>query len=83
MKNASRGYIADMWCRAMHDSPMWPSHGHYQCRTCGREYRVPWELDVTNAPSGRAAPVVIKACNGTAPNFGRRHRHLPTAQTRI
>jgi len=44
------GYLAKMWCKTMHDSPMWPSHGHYQCRTCGREYPVPWELDVTNAP---------------------------------
>ena len=25
----------------------------------------------------------VKVCNGTAPNFGRRHRHLPTAPTRI
>ena len=43
-------YLATIWCRTMHDSPMWPSHGHYQCRTCGREYPVPWELDVTKAP---------------------------------
>jgi hypothetical protein len=43
------GYLAKMWCTTMHDSPMWPSHGHYQCRTCGREYPVPWELDVTNS----------------------------------
>jgi hypothetical protein len=43
------GYLAKIWCRTMHDSPMWPSHGHYQCRTCGREYPVPWELDVTKA----------------------------------
>ena len=41
------GYLAKLWCRTMHGSPMWPSHGHYQCRTCGREYPVPWEL-VTN-----------------------------------
>ena len=44
------GYIAEIWCRTVHDSPMWPSHGHYQCRTCGREYPVPWELDLTKAP---------------------------------
>jgi len=50
MKIASRGYIAEIWCRTMHDSPMWPSHGHYQCRSCGREYLVPWELGVTKAP---------------------------------
>lgn len=42
------GYLAKLWCKAMHESLMWPSHGHYQCRTCGREYPVVWECDVTN-----------------------------------
>ena len=41
--------LAELWCRTMHGSPMWPSHGHYECRTCGREYRVPWEPDATSA----------------------------------
>jgi hypothetical protein len=31
-----------VWCDLMHDSPMWPIHGEYQCRTCGRHYAVPW-----------------------------------------
>jgi hypothetical protein len=44
------GYLAKIWCNAMHDSPMWPSHGHYECRICGREYPVPWDLGVTKAP---------------------------------
>jgi hypothetical protein len=26
----------------MHDSPMWPIHGEYECRTCGRRYPVLW-----------------------------------------
>ena len=43
-------YLSEMWCRTMHDSPMWPSHGRYECRTCGREYPVPWELDATGSP---------------------------------
>lgn len=34
--------IAEIWCSLMHDSPMWPIHGQYQCRTCGRHYPVPW-----------------------------------------
>ena len=29
-------------CRLMHDAPMWPIHGSYRCRTCGRSYPVPW-----------------------------------------
>ena len=43
------GYFAERWCKAMHRSLMWPSHGHYQCRTCGREYPVAWERDIRNA----------------------------------
>ncbi len=34
--------IGALWCSLMHDSPMWPIHGHYQCRVCGRQFRVPW-----------------------------------------
>jgi len=35
--------LADLWCRLMHTEPMWPAHGTYECRTCGRRYRVCWE----------------------------------------
>jgi hypothetical protein len=31
-----------LWCAVMHDSTMWPIHGHYVCRTCGRRHPVPW-----------------------------------------
>jgi hypothetical protein len=31
-----------LWCEFMHDSPMWPIHGDYECRICGRRYPVPW-----------------------------------------
>ena len=34
--------MAELWCGWMHDSTMWPIHEHYECRTCGRLYRVPW-----------------------------------------
>ena len=30
------------WCGFMHNSPMWPIHGQYECRTCGRHYPVQW-----------------------------------------
>jgi len=39
----TRARIADLWCRLMHTEPMWPSHGRYECRTCGRRHRVCWE----------------------------------------
>jgi hypothetical protein len=39
------GELGVLWCTFMHDSPMWPIHGEYQCRTCGRHYPVPWARD--------------------------------------
>jgi hypothetical protein len=35
--------IGDLWCRVMHAQLMWPSHGQYECRTCGRHHPVCWE----------------------------------------
>jgi hypothetical protein len=34
-----------LWCDFMHDSPMWPIHGEYECRICRRRYLVPWAGD--------------------------------------
>jgi len=34
--------LAAFWCAVAHDSPMWPIHGRYACRVCGREYAVAW-----------------------------------------
>lgn len=34
--------LATLWCEIVHDSPMWPIHGRYECRVCGREYPVEW-----------------------------------------
>ncbi len=36
-------WIAEKWCRAMHESPMWPINGQYTCPKCLRHYAVPWE----------------------------------------
>ena len=30
--------IGAAWCSFTHESVMWPMHGHYECRTCGRRY---------------------------------------------
>ena len=30
--------IGAIWCKLTHQSLMWPAHGHYQCRRCGRRY---------------------------------------------
>jgi len=47
--------IANFWCRLMHAEPMWPSHGQYECRTCGRRHRVCWEQP---APVAQRVPAI-------------------------
>jgi hypothetical protein len=49
------------WCNIMHDSAMWPIHGQYQCRTCGRLHPVQWENSVPAASSGGAIPSLRSA----------------------
>ena len=44
------------WCRLMHGEPMWPMHGRYECRICGRRYRVFWD-DRPLARRGAIVPV--------------------------
>jgi hypothetical protein len=34
--------LGSLWCSFTHQAPMWPIHGRYECRTCGRLHRVPW-----------------------------------------
>jgi hypothetical protein len=34
--------LGALWCAFAHDAVMWPIHGQYQCRSCGRSYPVPW-----------------------------------------
>ncbi len=48
--NPNQSRIADVWCRLMHTAPMWPTHGQYECRTCGRRHRVCWEEPSPAAP---------------------------------
>jgi hypothetical protein len=54
--------LADTWCTLMHEQPMWPIHGRYECRTCGRQYPVPWAEPETGGrrslhePSQRVLP---------------------------
>jgi hypothetical protein len=46
------------WCGLMHDSPMWPIHGQYQCRTCGRHYPVQWAGSGTSLMRQTPSPSV-------------------------
>ena len=38
------------WCRMMHDAPMWPIRGHYLCRSCGRNFQIPWATEPASKP---------------------------------
>lgn len=45
--------LAKVWCSLVHDSPMWPMHGRYECRVCGREYPVEWSETAAKERPGR------------------------------
>ncbi len=62
--------FGSFWCGVMHDAPMWPIHGHYECRRCGRRRPVAWDGAAT-APAPRS-PAASEA-GGIAP-FGLRKR---------
>jgi hypothetical protein len=54
------GGFGTLWCSLLHDSPMWPIRDHYESRTCGRRYRVPWakpERTGAAAPPANAASI--------------------------
>ncbi len=57
--------FGEIWCRMMHESPMWPIHGHYECRTCGRRYPVSWERSGSGA-AGRQRAAVTPMVGGDA-----------------
>jgi len=58
--------IADLWCRLMHTEPMWPSHGQYECRKCGRRYRVCWEEPSPAASRVAVSPGEVRARSALA-----------------
>lgn len=35
--------LGTFWCKHFHASVMWPIHGEYECRSCGRRHSVPWD----------------------------------------
>jgi hypothetical protein len=54
--------IGSFWCSVIHDSPMWPIHGRYECRTCGRHFEVPWaDIKATGPLPVAHQPVVRTA----------------------
>src|SRR5947209_1471544 len=62
--------FGELWCNFMHDSPSWPIHGQYQCRTCGRRYPVPWAGDMALAPQAkRMAAEGARVSQARVPSF--------------
>lgn len=51
-----------LWCSIMHRSLMWPVHGYYECRTCGRLHPVPW---AETWPSGRVSELTHEFRQGS------------------
>jgi hypothetical protein len=49
--------IGTIWCSLTHESLLWPAHGHYQCRTCGRCYPAFAEAPLR----GRAKEIVVSS----------------------
>lgn len=62
--------IDTVWCRLMHESILWPIHGHYECSTCGRRYpafaEAPTAGSLERAVASSALPLPIKAPAATA-----------------
>lgn len=56
-----RSQLGTLWCIHSHDSVMWPAHGEFQCRTCGRRYVAFAEPPVANPMSGAASRVAASA----------------------
>src|SRR4030081_3357093 len=57
-------------CDFMHDAPMWPIHGEYECRICGRRYSVPWAGDMfPPAPAKLIAAEPARIRRAGVPSF--------------
>lgn len=59
-----RESIGTIWCTLAHDSLMWPVHGHYDCRTCGRRYPAFADASTEGSPKQTAS-------SGAAPRRAR------------
>lgn len=46
-----------LWCQTMHDNITWPRRGHYQCKSCGRTYAVPWEKQGRSLTPAPVVPI--------------------------
>ena len=59
--------LAVLWCSVAHDAPMWPIHGRYACRVCGREYAVTWSRASDDERPQHAEPRLYKQAVAGSP----------------
>jgi hypothetical protein len=45
--------IGTLWCTLAHESVMWPVHGEFECRSCGRHYPAFTEAPIANPAVSR------------------------------
>jgi hypothetical protein len=57
MTKTVQSNLGTLWCSLMHDSAMWPVHGEYQCRMCGRRY--PAFGDPDRGPATKVAHLLL------------------------
>lgn len=62
--------VGNAWCALAHESALWPIHGHYSCRTCGRRYPAFEEPRVEHgaieAASSRLSPLPARVPESSA-----------------
>jgi hypothetical protein len=63
MYNKFQSKIGTLWCSLAHQSVMWPVHGHYECRDCGRQYPAFMEAPVEASANRHASQ---RATQGSA-----------------
>lgn len=72
--------FGSLWCDFMHDAPMWPIHGKYECRICGRRYPVTWAGDTLVPVSANLIPAEqARIRRAGIPSF--RSATLPNGET--
>src|SRR5271166_6336418 len=74
-----RWTIGTIWCKLKHDSLMWPVHGHYQCRTCGRHYPAFAEAQMANWTRRAALKAAVQLLLAIALATSARQAHAADA----
>jgi hypothetical protein len=55
-----------LWCSLAHQSVMWPAHGHYECRDCGRQFPAFAEAPIEESANRHASRRATQDAASTA-----------------